>query len=129
MADAVRDFCEENGIRLVLFTAPLPSGYLYNTDNYQSYVDALNTFCAARDGLVYWDFSLWRDWDTLHLTVGDYSDAHHLNGAGADKFTAVLCDTIRRDAAGENVADLFYDTVEDKLTLTPDESILMKDVH
>ena len=121
--------CRENGIRLVLFTAPLPSGYLYNTDNYQSYVDALNTFCAARDGLVYWDFSLWRDWDTLHLTVGDYSDAHHLNGAGADKFTAVLCDTIRRDAAGENVADLFYDTVEDKLTLTPDESILMKDVH
>lgn len=125
----IADFCEENGIRLVLFTAPLPSGYLYNTDNYQSYVDALNTFCAARDGLVYWDFSLWRDWDTLHLTVGDYSDAHHLNGAGADKFTAVLCDTIRRDAAGENVADLFYDTVEDKLTLTPDESILMKDVH
>ena len=122
-------YCRENGIRLVLFTAPLPSAYLYNTDNYQSYVDALNTFCAARDGLVYWDFSLWRDWDTLHLTVGDYSDAHHLNGAGADKFTAVLCDTIRRDAAGENVADLFYDTVEDKLTLTPDESILMKDVH
>ena len=125
----IADFCEENGIRLVLFTAPLPSGYLYNTENYQSYVDALNTFCAARDGLVYWDFSLWRDWDTLHLTVGDYSDAHHLNAAGADKFTAVLCDTIRRDAAGENVADLFYDTVEDKLTLTPDESILMKDVH
>lgn len=61
--------------------------------------------------------------------MGDYSDAHHLNGAGADKFTAVLCDTIRRDAAGENVGDLFYDTVEDKLTLTPDESILMKDVH
>ena len=61
--------------------------------------------------------------------MGDYSDAHHLNGAGADKFTAVLCDTIRRDAAGENVAGLFYDTVEDKLTLTPDESILMKDVH
>ena len=29
----ITDFCAENGIRLVLFTAPLPSGYLYNTEN------------------------------------------------------------------------------------------------
>ena len=27
----ITDFCQENGIQLVLFTAPLPSGYLYNT--------------------------------------------------------------------------------------------------
>ena len=54
-----------------------------------------------------------------------FSDAHHLNGAGAEKFTAILCKTIQRRAAGESVGDLFYQTVEEKLTLTPDDSVLM----
>ena len=55
----------------------------------------------------------------------DFSDAHHLNGQGAEKFTAVLCDTIARENAGEDVSTLFYDTVEEKLELTPDQSIAM----
>ena len=118
------EFCQENGINLVLFTAPLPSAYLYNTTNYQAYVDALRDF-AAENSTVYWDFSLYKDVDTLNLLVGDFSDAHHLNGQGAEKFTAVLCDTIARENAGEDVSTLFYDTVEEKLELTPDQSIAM----
>ena len=108
----------------MLFTAPLPSAYLYNTTNYQAYVDALRDF-AAENNTVYWDFSLYKDVDTLNLLVGDFSDAHHLNGQGAEKFTAVLCDTIARENAGEDVSTLFYDTVEEKLELTPDQSIAM----
>ena len=111
------EFCQENGINLVLFTAPLPSAYLYNTTNYQAYMDALRDF-AAENNTVYWDFSLYKDVDTLNLLVGDFSDAHHLNGQGAEKFTAVLCDTIARENAGEDVSTLFYDTVEEKLELT-----------
>ena len=78
----ITDFCAENGIRLVLFTAPLPSGYLYNTENYQSYVDALRNFCAAHDGLEYWDFSLYKLQSEINLKIEDFSDAHHLNGFG-----------------------------------------------
>ena len=109
----------------MLFTAPLPSGYLYSTENYQSYVDALRNFCAAHDGLEYWDFSLYKLQSEINLKIEDFSDAHHLNGAGAEKFTAILCKTIQRRAAGESVDDLFYQTVEEKLTLTPDDSVLM----
>ncbi len=61
----------------------------------------------------------------INLKIEDFSDAHHLNGAGAEKFTAILCKTIQRRAAGESVDDLFYQTVEEKLTLTPDDSVLM----
>ena len=92
--------------------------------NDQAYVDALRDF-AAENNTVYWDFSLYKDVDTLNLLVGDFSDAHHLNGQGAEKFTAVLCDTIARENAGEDVSTLFYDTVEEKLELTPDQSIAM----
>lgn len=125
----ITDFCADNDIHLVLFTAPLPSGYLYNTQNYQAYVDALQEFCAQRAGLEYWDFSLWRDRDAMNLQLGDFSDAHHLNGSGAEKFTAALCAAIQSREAGEKADTLFYQTVEEKLTQAPDETILMKDVH
>lgn len=122
----IADFCEQQGIRLVLFTAPLPSAYVSNTANYQAYVEALRAF-AAQHGTVYWDFSLYREHKVLDLNLEDFSDAHHLNGAGAEKFTAVLCDVIARDAAGEDTAALFCDSVEEKLTEYPDNTIFMAD--
>lgn len=121
------DFCAEKGIRLVLFTAPLPSGYLKNTAHYQSYVDALRAFAAER-GTVYWDFSLFRDRAALGISIDDFSDAHHLNGAGAEKLTRTLADVIAADAAGQDTAALFYDTVAQKLTDAPDDTIYLADV-
>lgn len=125
----ITDFCQENGIKLVLYTAPLPSGYLYNTQNYQAYVDAVQSFCAAHDGLEYWDFSLYRARNDMDLKPDDFSDAHHLNGSGAEKFTRTLCDTIQRRAAGQSADEIFYPTAEQKLAEMPDDTILMKDVR
>ena len=75
------------------------------------------------NGLEYWDFSLYKLQSEINLKIEDFSDAHHLNGAAEN--TAILCKTIQRRAAGESVDDLFYQTVEEKLTLTPDDSVLM----
>lgn len=119
-------FCRAQNIRLVLFTAPLPSAYVSNTENYQAYVDAVRAFAAAND-TVYWDFSLYRDRKALDMGAGTFSDAHHLNGQGAEQFTAVLCEVIARDAAGEDVSGLFCDTVQEKLTDCPDNTIFMAD--
>lgn len=124
----IADFCQENEIRLVLFTAPLPSAYLYYTENYQSYVDAVQAF-AAQYNTVYWDFSLYRDRKAMDLGGGDFSDAHHLNGVGAEKFTALLSEVIARDAAGEDTTQLFCDTVEEKLTDWADNTIFMADAQ
>lgn len=124
----IADFCRENGIRLVLFTAPLPSAYMSNTADYQAYVDALQDF-AARNGTEYWDFSLYRERKVMDLGGGDFSDAHHLNGIGAEKFTAVLCDVIARDAAGEDVSALFCTSVAEKLEEYPDNTIFMADAY
>lgn len=126
--EKIAAYCAQNGIRLVLFTAPLPSAYVSNTAQYQAYVDAVNAF-AQEHGTEYWDFSLYRDPHAMDLGGGDFSDAHHLNGIGAEKFTAVLCDVIARDAAGEDVSALFCDTVEDKITNYPDNTIFMADAY
>lgn len=122
--ERIATFCAEKGIRLVLFTAPLPSAYLRNTKNYQSYVEAVRTF-AEQHGTVYWDFSLYRDPLGMDLGGGDFSDAHHLNGSGAEKFTALLCEVIARDAAGEDVSTLFCDTVDEKLSAHADNTVFM----
>ena len=45
---------------------------------------------------------------------------HHLNGQGAEKFTAAFCEVASRSAAGEDVSGLFCTTVEEKLTRAPD---------
>lgn len=115
----IADLCREKGIRLVLFTSPLPSAYAADTDGYQSYVDAIHAF-AAQNGSEYWDFTLYKDIAALDMRAEDFADAHHLNGVGAEKFTAVLCDVMRRSDAGEDVGALFYSTLEEKLRLAPD---------
>ena len=115
----IADYCEENGIRLVLFSSPLPSAYAANTENYQAYVDALRKFCAQRKS-QYWDFTLYRD---AFVGFEDYADAHHLNGQGAEKFTQVLCDVMAEDEAGKDVQALFYETLEEKLANAPDDTL------
>lgn len=126
--ERIAAFCEEQEIRLVLFTAPLPSAYLCNTQGYQAYVNAVQEF-AKQHGTEYWDFSLYRNPKAMDLGGGDFSDAHHLNGAGAEKFTAVFCDVIARDMAGEDVSTLFCDTVEEKLAHFADNTIFMADAY
>ena len=77
----IAEFCKKQNIRLVLVTAPLPSAYVQDTQNYQAYVDAMRSFAAA-NGTQYWDFSLFKDTDLLPIGFDDFSDMHHLNGQG-----------------------------------------------
>ena len=112
-------YCEEQGVRLVFFTAPLPSAYLADTEGYQAYVDYMRAFAAAHD-TQYWDFSLWRDADLFSPQFEDYSDAHHLNGQGAEKFTQLFCQVAAASEAGEDVTPLFYEDLEQKLEQAPD---------
>lgn len=117
--ERITDFCNQNGIRLVMVTAPLPSAYAADTQNYQAYVDAMRGF-AADNGVEYWDFTLYRDAAALDLGTDDFADAHHLNGQGAQKFTAEFCRVAALSAAGQDVSGLFYDTLEQKLAGAPD---------
>lgn len=115
----ITQLCKEKGIRLVLVTAPLPNAFAAITPNYQAYVDALREF-AAQNGLEYWDFTLFKDTQALPLGHEHFADTHHLNGTGAELFTAAFCQVAAQSAAGQDVLPLFFDTLEEKLTLAPD---------
>lgn len=118
----ITQFCKEQGIRLVLVTAPLPSAYAADTDNYQAFVDAVRAF-AAEQGIDYWDFTLYRDVQALPLTGEHFADAHHLNDAGARLFGEVFCQVAAQSAAGQDAAPLFYDTLTQKLAQAPDGTL------
>lgn len=120
--EKITQSCAQAGIRLVLVTAPLPGAFAANTENYQAYVDWMAAYAAAH-GLEYWDFTLYKDAAALDLSAEDYSDAHHLNGQGAEKFTAVFCGVAARAAAGQSVAEEFYPTLAEKLALAPDGTV------
>ena len=116
------EFCKKQNIRLVLVTAPLPSAYVQDTQNYQAYVDAMRSFAAA-NGTQYWDFSLFKDTDLLPIGFDDFSDMHHLNGQGAETFSKAFATVAARSVAGEDVSSLFYDTVAEKLATSPDSTV------
>ena len=120
--EAIADFCQEQGIRLVLVTAPLPSAFVADTAHYQAYVEAMRDFAAAH-GTEYWDFTLCTEAVGLELGTEDFSDAHHLNGQGAEKFTAAFCRVAADSAAGRPTGGYFYDTLDQKLTQAPDGTL------
>ncbi len=113
----------ENGIQLCSRPCCPAVGYLYNTQNYRPMWMSMQDFCAAHDGAGILDFSLYRLQRDLNLKNERLTDAH-LNGAGAEKFTAILCQTIQERAAGKVAKFSTPPTVEEKLTPTPDDSIL-----
>lgn len=112
-------YCREQQIELVLVMAPLPNAFAAHTTAYQSYVETLRNFAESHD-VEYWDFTLYRNTALLDMQPEDFSDAHHLNGSGAQKFGAAFCQTVRDRAAGRASEDLFFDTLEEKLTTAPD---------
>lgn len=115
----ITELCRQAGVELVLVTAPLPNAFADRTENYQAYVDAMRGY-AEENGLQYWDFTLFRDTSLLDLRFDDFSDAHHLNGQGAEKFTAAFCQVVRAAEAGKDPGEYFFDSLDEKLQAAPD---------
>lgn len=121
----ITDFCREHGIELVLVTAPVPNAFCANTANYQAYLTAVQRFASDND-LQFWDFSLYKDAQAIQMEVDSFADAHHLNGVGAARFTAVFCDTVAAYQNGEDVSQRFFATLAEKVAAAPDATYALR---
>ena len=116
----IADFCREQGIELVLFTAPLPDAYTSRLENYQSYIDYMQNL-GQELSFDYWDFCLSRDLSDLGYDT--FMDAHHLNGKGAEIFTAQLARVMQaKNAPGFDKTEFFWPEYAQKLANTPDQT-------
>ena len=79
--------CEENGVRLILYTAPYPA-----SESAQEIFNGLEDF-AREHGLVY--RNMMYDTEAIGLDPAcDYMDGGHLNCTGQEKLTRFLAETL-----------------------------------
>ncbi len=111
--DKITGFCRANDIELVLITAPMPPETIRNVRNYQGFIDYVSDY-AGRNRLECYDFNLMRE-SALKLTPGDFQDASHLNGIGAEKFTKAFCAAMNalKDGSASR-EELFYTRLSDR---------------
>lgn len=119
--EKIVELCKKNDVRLVLMTVPVASEMLNRIPNAQDYIDAVQEFADAH-GVEYHNYNLARS-EYCRISLHDYSDKEHLNGTGADSFTRQFARTEKLIAAGNiSASDVFYDTLEEKLSTDPDET-------
>lgn len=104
------DFCQEEEIELIFYSAPMSDFRLMGVGNYDSYIVQMKTFLKERD-MPYYDFNLCRSM-FLNLDNSCFMDNHHLNGKGADLFSMTFADFF----AGKIETDAFFwDSYEQKI--------------
>ena len=107
----IADLCRKKNVKLIWITIPSTMAEVYSVSNYQDAVDYLTAFCA-KTGFPYINFSMLRNREELFPDTV-FSDHIHLALEGADRFSGILADTIKKVEAGEDISGMFYDSVEE----------------
>ena len=103
------EYCKAHDIQVIMVTTPWPDYSLMRYEREGGYAVAMANFekLAAENDSVLLDFALVRP-EVFEPTIEDFHDAWHLNGEGAEKFTQVLADTLKKVEAGEDVSGQFF---------------------
>lgn len=102
-------YCEKKGVQLTLFSAPMTLFQTAAVGNYDDYIALLRELVSGT-AADYVDFNLCRE-KYFDQTTDLFSDAGHLNEAGAEAFSRVFGAYF----SGEIPADeLFYDSMAEK---------------
>ncbi|MDD6571191.1 MAG: hypothetical protein PUF12_02260 [Thermoflexaceae bacterium] len=110
--------CRERGIELVLFTTPMTDYHTAVIGNYDAYHEAVREL-AEEQGVAFYDFNLLRE-DYEDYADELFLDSHHLNGRGADVFSADLAQLMTRRQT-EDISVYFYESVEEKHASTQEQ--------
>lgn len=113
--DEIVGLCKKQGIKLVLFAAPMPDMTLVGKENYDEYSGLIRSM-AENYGIEYYDFNLCKPeyFDAGNLEI--FRDEGHLNVYGAEEFTETFADFF---AGNISEAELFFDSYEEKLLSMP----------
>lgn len=105
------DYCKKNDINLVLFIAPIYSGELLSTEDYDKYITSINEI-AEKEDIPFYDFNLCRTdfFDTEDESY--YMNSGHLNAKGAEAFTPIYYSVI---SGNDNDSNCFYSSYSEKM--------------
>lgn len=103
-------YCEKKDVELTLFSAPMTMFQTVGAGNYDDYIALVQSMVAGTKA-DYVDFNLCRE-DYFDQTPDLFSDAGHLNEAGAEAFSHLFGAYFSGEIPAE---ELFYDTMKDKI--------------
>lgn len=112
--EKIVQYCDENNIRLVCFSAPLPEYTLESFGNYDEYYMQMKKLCEENN-TSFFDFNLTNP-DIYNIQDTDFRDLTHLNEVGAERFTKVFADFFAGNIEEE---ELFYASYEEKKEQLP----------
>lgn len=99
------EFCKKNDIKLVLVDQPMPKELLDNVNGYNDYVKLMWEF-ADQNEIDYMNFNCYKG--DIQLTLDNYKDVDHLNGSGAEIYTKLFVDTVKKiEKEDVSIDDLF----------------------
>ena len=103
-------YCEKKGVELTLFSAPMTMFQTVGLGNYDDYIELVRELIRETKA-EYVDFNLCRE-DYFDQTPDLFSDAGHLNEAGAETFSHLFGAYFSGQIPAEA---LFYDSMQDKI--------------
>lgn len=108
--EKIIQYCDKNGIELVLYSAPMTDFRVADLGNYDHYIEQVNSFLADKS-VKYYDFNLCRE-KYFSCTRENFSDHEHINTVGAEKFSELFAAFFTGKITEE---ELFYDSYANKM--------------
>lgn len=101
------EYCQENNIKITLYSAPMYELQLLSINDYDRYVKQVNSI-AREYGIAYYDFNLCKEEILPIQGVQYFYDIGHMNYKGTELFTDVFWYIMQ--GTPENNRDFFYQT-------------------
>lgn len=108
--DEIITYCAKKGVHLTLFSAPMSLFQTTGVGNYDDYIALVRGMTEDTD-VRYVDFNLCREAYFDHSS-GMFSDAGHLNEAGAERFSRLFADYFTGKIPDD---ELFYSSMAEKI--------------
>lgn len=107
--------CEEKGIDLILYSAPMPDFLVASAGHYDDYIAKIRELTQGTS-VLYYDFNLCKE-EYFSYAPENFYDIDHLNYTGARNFSEVMAKFFTGQIAEE---DLFYSSYKEKVeSVTP----------
>ena len=103
------DLCKSHGIRVILFTLPVPDYVLWQYSDRDVFREWAEEYSSSVE-CEYYDFNLIKERYQVFSDVDSFADSDHMSEKGANVFSHYLGNFLERLAVGQEKESFFYDS-------------------
>lgn len=108
------ELCQSRNIRVVLVNLPISESRIWQNKNYDDLKKIFENV-AKRKNCIFMDLNLIKNREQIINDRESFADQMHLSIQGAKASTELFCDVLKKNDAGENISDMFYDSYDEAI--------------